>query len=130
TPGSPLEQAIGEAARRGSDVERRDSANLDAERFERPVELLAASSDEAGGRRHGDGRIAGDQRSGLVDAAACGADEPRQDEGLGLLARRGEPALDEEEVDALAVSRWHGGAHALRLTTYSARAARGRARSP
>ena len=92
-----LEQAVGEAARRGADVEAVRVGRVDAECVERVRELLAASRNEW--RRPLDREL-----GVLVDllAGLCVAgDEAGQHERLRLRARLREAALDEEDIEAL-----------------------------
>ena len=51
---SSLQQAVGKAAGRGTDVERRLAGDVEREHLERPIKLFAAAPDEAG-------RLGGDQ---------------------------------------------------------------------
>ena len=57
TPGTPLQQAIGEPTGRRARVEHAHARHVDAECLERGVELLPASTDEPGVRSLQDHRV-------------------------------------------------------------------------
>ena len=95
--GPGLEQAVGEATRGGAHVEHVLAVDIDFELLERRRELLTAAGDEA---------CAGDdlELGRLVDLLAglgVALDAPGQDERLRLRARLGQPALDEQHIQAL-----------------------------
>ena len=95
-PGSTaLEQDIGEAARRGPDVQAVAAGRVDAEGFERVRQLLAAPRDVR--RRRGDRQLRGLVH--LVARLLVAGDEPSQDERLGLGAALGEPPLHQQDVE-------------------------------
>ena len=68
--GAALEQAVGEAAGRGADVERSRARRVDAERLERVRELLAAARDEPRRPLDHELDVVGDLRARLVVARA------------------------------------------------------------
>jgi hypothetical protein len=92
-----LEEDVGEAARRGADVQAAPSVGVDAEDVEGMVELLAAPGDEPL-------RLGQLQRSRLVDLLPGFGEAghpPGHHERLRLRARLGQAALDEQHVEAL-----------------------------
>jgi hypothetical protein len=92
-----LKEDVGEAARRGADVEAATAPGIDAEDLERVVELLAAAG-------HEPRLLAELQRDGLVHLLPRLVESghpPGHHERLRLGARLGEAALDEENVEAL-----------------------------
>ncbi len=92
-----LEEDVGEAARRGTDVEAAPARDLDAERVERVRELLAAPGDEARWPLDGElGRLVD-----LLARLAMAGHQAREDERLRLCAAFGEPALDQQDVEPL-----------------------------
>src|SRR5262249_1128050 len=140
-----LQQAVGESPRGRSHVEGACALDVDREALERAIELLAATTDEAGAWRDHELGVGREERAGLVHAPSARADAARENERLGLLARRGEPALDERPVRtgggaAAADGRGAGppgrsaasgrSAHRCRRTAYSASAASGAADGP
>src|SRR5438067_214551 len=93
----PLQEDVGEPARRGADVEAVETGDIDPERVERVTQLLATARDEL--RRRGDGELSVllDLHAGLrVPGHAAG-----EDERLRLSSRLRQAALDEEDVEAL-----------------------------
>ena len=92
-----LEQAVREPARRGADVGAVAARDVDGERVERVLQLLAAARDEARRPLDVELGVLGDLLARLVVAG----DEPGEHERLRLRARLREPALDEEHVEAL-----------------------------
>src|SRR6476659_682735 len=94
--GAALQQHVGEAAGRRADVESITSGDVDLERVERVVELLAAARDKARRLGHGQlGRLLHLLAGLLVARHATG-----QHQRLRLGAALGEPALDEQDVEA------------------------------
>ena len=95
--GAGLQEAVGEAARRGPDVQAILPDHVDLERLERVRELLAPTGDEA--------RPALDlERGGLVDLLPrlrVSLHAPGEDERLRLRAAFGEPTLDQQDVQPL-----------------------------
>ena len=94
---APLEQAVGEATGRGAEVEAVEARHVETHGVESVGELLAAARDEA--RRRLDRQL-----GVLVDLRArlgVAGHEPGEDERLSLRAALGEPALDEQDVQAL-----------------------------
>src|SRR5439155_9238165 len=98
--GTELEEAVGEAAGRSSDVETDETARVQVERLEPRRELDAAAGD-AGVRGPLDRDLRGlvDRRPGLVRAAAGHRDGAGEDHALRFLARRSETARDEQPVE-------------------------------
>ena len=95
--GAGLEEAVGEAAGRGADVETVLAGDVEAESLERGSELLAAARDEARARGDLELRALLDLLAGL----RVPLDAPGEHERLRLRAALGEPALDEQHVQAL-----------------------------
>ena len=95
-----LQEAIGEAARRGPDVEAIQPCRVDPERGQRGGELVAAARDvrrplidlERGALRNRGAR--------LRDDAAVDAHAPGHHERLGTAAGLGEPALVEQLIES------------------------------
>ena len=99
--GAPLQKAIGESPGRGADVEADEARGIDAEVVEGGGELDASARDVGMGRTgHGDLRRLVDARTRLGSRAPVHRDEAGEDQGLRLLPRRREPAIDEEQVEA------------------------------
>ena len=92
-----LEQVVGEAARRRAHVDRVAPVELDVELLERVRELLAAAGDEARPLLDRELGVVGHLMARLVVAGH----EPGQHECLCLSAALCEPALDQEDVEAL-----------------------------
>ena len=99
--GAALEQHVGEAARRGADVEADHALGIDGETIEAVGELQAAA------RRVRmrlaldlERRVVGNGRARLLQAPRSGKDAAGHDEGLGLGARLRQAALDEELIEA------------------------------
>ncbi len=92
-----LQEAVGEAAGRGTDVDTARSGDVDAERAECVRELLAAAGDET---RRGVDRELG-VGVDLLPGLRASRDQPCEHERLRLRARLGEPALDEQDVEPL-----------------------------
>jgi hypothetical protein len=101
--GATLEQHIGEAACRSANVERGPAAHLDRERLER-VRKLETTAAHIGvvGCDQRDVCIARDAGARLRNRGPVHAHLAGHDQGAGALARRGELAFDEEEIEALA----------------------------
>ena len=96
-----LQQAVGEAAGRRADVERPAAGDVDRERVEGGVELLAAASDEARrGPRDDDGVTGRDEPRRLVGDGAVDQHPPGGDRRAGIGAAGGETAPDELGVEA------------------------------
>ena len=96
-----LEEAVGEAAGRGSHVEAMLPGHVEVERVERVRELLAPARDEARARRDLERRRLLDLLAGLLVALHASG----EDERLRLRAALREAALDKEDVQPLL----HGG---------------------
>ena len=112
--GAALEQAVGEAAGRGAEVEAIEAGHVERDGVERVRELHPAARDER--RRRLDRQL-----RALVDLRArlrVAGDEPGKDERLGLGTALREPALDEQDVQSLL--------HAVRLATTQIAAAEAR----
>ena len=96
--GAALQEAVGEATRRGAEVEAVPPRGIDLERVERVRELLAAAGDEPRRALDVELGVVGDLRAGLREARH----EPGEHERLRLRAALGETALDEQDVEPLA----------------------------
>ena len=109
--GAALQQHVGEAAGRGADVERHHARGIDAEMVEAVGELEPASGDV--GRAcaaHLERQVGGDALPGLVQPPLAGEDLPGQDQRLRLGAALGQPALDEQLIEAeLCACSWSVG---------------------
>ena len=107
TGGAALEEDVGESAGRRPHVEAVAPRRVDSERVERVIELLAPAGDEP--------RPALDaQLCGLVDLLAglrVAGNEAGEYQRLRLRSRLREPALDEEDVQALRLltPAWNAG---------------------
>ena len=98
-----LQQAVGEAAGRGADVEAPAPGGVDAGRLERVGELDPAARDEARALVDGELDVLGDELAGLGRALAVAAAQPHlagHDRRRRAGARREEPALGEQRVEA------------------------------
>ena len=96
-----LEQDVREAACRRADVQRIAAGRVDAELVEGMRELVAAP-------RHEPRRRFDDEHRGFVHLLTCllvAVDEARHDERLRLSAALGEPAFDQQDIQALAHSQ-------------------------
>jgi hypothetical protein len=90
-----------EPTRGRTDVGARRVANVDAERLERRVELVAAARDEALAGAHFERRVAGDELAALFDAPFAAPHLPGENHALRASSRLGEPALDDEQIRSL-----------------------------
>src|SRR5208283_373561 len=95
-----LEQRVGEAARRGAEIEAIAILNVDAEMREREDELHAAARDERMWAFRDDFGFLRDFLRGLRDRDSIGANESRFDRRAGLGATFEEAALSEQRVRA------------------------------
>ena len=95
--GTGLEEAVREASRRRADVGAVASRDVDVQRVERVLELLATARDEA--RRSLD--FQHDVVRDLLTRLVVTADEPGEHERLCLRARLRQSALDEHHVESL-----------------------------
>ena len=103
--GAALQQAVGEAAGRRPDVERRSPVDVDAEAVEGGVELLAAAPDEPRRRAGDDDRVTGgDQAGRLVGDRTVDEHPPVVDRWLGLAAAGGEAPPHELGVESPAAA--------------------------
>ena len=100
--GAALEQAVGEAAGRGADVEAVEAADVDPEGVEGGVELEPAAGDESAALLDLDPLVGGDQLPRLRRplAAAADPDEAGADRARRRGAGRGEAALGQQRVEA------------------------------
>ena len=100
--GSALEQAVGEAAGRGADVEGATAPGVDREHIEGIGQLASAARDEGGQRRDVDLDVLGDELPRLLRPAPARAEQHLAGEHGGRrAAARGEhPALREQRVEA------------------------------
>ena len=100
TGGTALEQAIGETAGGGSDVDAGPAGGIDVEGVERGFELEAAAADEAGFFLHLQRRVEGELVAGLGEGEVSGTDLAGEAEALCLLAGVAEAAGYEQGVGA------------------------------
>ena len=105
-----LEQAVGEAARRGADIRAVAPFDLDGERCQCGGELLASARDERRGPLDAQLHLVVDLLPGLVVARH----EPGENERLGLAPALGQALLHEEDVEPLRV-RFNGSARELEV---------------
>src|SRR4029079_17241368 len=95
--GAALKEDVGESAGRRPHVEAVAPRRIDSERVERVIELLTPAGDDPCPALDA-------QLGGLVDLFAglrVAGNEAGEYQRLRLCSRRGEPALDEEDVQAL-----------------------------
>ena len=92
-----LQQAVREPAGGRPDVRAVTAGDVDVERGKRIRELLSPARDEARRLLHGQLDVVGD----LLARLRVSENAPGEDERLGLRARLREPALDEDDVEAL-----------------------------
>ena len=111
-----LQQAVGEAAGRGADVEAVEAGDVDSQRLERVRELDAAAGDERRRLDHEQLGVVGDQLARLARERAVAAEPyPAGAHRLGRArTRAGEPALGEQRVDPAPAHRAHGTGELLR----------------
>ena len=98
-----LQQAVGEAARRGPDVQAPAPGDVDARRLQRVGELDPPARDEARALVDGQLDVLGHELAGLGGAIAVAAAQPDlagHDRRRGAGARGEEPALGEQGVEA------------------------------
>ncbi len=93
-----LEQDVGEAAGRGADVDAVEAGRVDAEPVEPVRELLAAARDV---RTAVSCTVSSASSSTWCPGLVVAGHETGHDERLRLRPRLREPALDEEDVEAL-----------------------------
>ena len=94
--GTALEQHVGEAPGRRTDVEAVPAGRVDTEHVERVRQLLAAARDVRRRRRHRQlGRLVH-----LLPRLLVAGNEPGEDERLRLGAALGQPPLDQQHVEA------------------------------
>jgi len=115
--GAGLERAVGEAAGGGADVEHVGPFQIDGETLDKPGEFLATTTHEA--RRLFDDQLDVDRvfLAGLVEALGAAQHAAAHDETLGLGARGGEAAGDQELVETL----FFRGAHRAKLSAVPSR---------
>jgi hypothetical protein len=94
---APLEEDVGEAAGRGSDIDAIEAGRVDAEPIEPVRELLPSARDV---RRQALDLELGVLRN-LLARLVVAAHKPGEDESLRLRPRPGQAALDEKDVEAL-----------------------------
>ena len=121
-----LQQAIGEAAGGGADVEADLARDIDREMIERGFQLESAAADVARLREQFDLARRVDVRAGLVGLLPVDQHLAGQDQRLRFLARFGEAALDHEQIQPEASWRRR---QARRCTMRSASSRRRSARS-
>ena len=99
-----LQQDVGEAARRGADVEGDQARRIDLEGVERGGQLVAAAADVRVRLGDRDRRVRGDQVARLAvvprRVALPHPDRAGQHQRLGTAARLGQAALDQQLVEA------------------------------
>ncbi len=110
-----LQDAVGESAGRSPDVEHLRAAQVEAESLQGGLELFAAPADEAGRTQDLDLGLGGEFPPGLVQPLGAAAHPAGHDQRLGLGARRGQAAGDQQFVKSelghgisvgRATSRW------------------------
>ena len=104
-PGAVLQEAVGEAARGGADVEAAEVGDVEPEGVKGALEFLAAAADEAGFGEEGELGAFGDGLAGLEGLLAVEEDFAGEDEALGRLAGVDEAGLDKGLVETLAHQR-------------------------
>ena len=121
--GAGRERAVGEAAGGGADVEHVGPFQIDGEALDKPGEFFAATADEA--RRLFDDQLDVDRvfLAGLVEALGAAQHAAAHDETLGLGARGGVAAGDQELVETL----FFRGAHRGKLSAAPSRSGSRRA---
>ena len=95
-----LQEAIGEAARRGADVEADEPGHVDRERLERRRQLVSAARHVRRPLVDLERGVRGDRRPGLGDEAPIDTHAPGHDERLGATTRLHEPALAEQLIES------------------------------
>lgn len=98
--GAVLEEAIGEAARGGADVQGIKARDGNGVGVEEALEFLAAAGDEAGRGDDGDGGVGGEFFAWLVEDGGIVADFAREDEGFGLGSGFGQATGDQQLIQA------------------------------
>jgi hypothetical protein len=103
--GAALEQAVGEAAGRGADVERPPAGHRDAERVEGVGQLDPAAGDERGRADQRELHVVGDELTRLLRPATVGPEHhlAGQHRRGGPRARGEGAALGEQVVEAHAL---------------------------
>ncbi len=105
-----LQQAVGEAAGGGADIEASFARGVDAEILERAFQLESGAAGVfCGGSADFDVRVGGDLGSRFFAAGAVYADFSSQDHGLRFFAGFGEAAFDDQEVEPFFFGFWFGG---------------------
>ncbi len=103
------QQAIGEASRRGANIEAGFARNVDTEVFERAFQLQpAATRIFRRGSADFDSRIGGHVHSSLVATRTVHTHLARQNHRLRFLAGVSESPLDDQHVEALLFEFWFG----------------------
>ena len=95
--GSRLQKAVREPTRRRADIGAVAPGDVERERLQRVLQLLASARDEARRALHLELGVLSDLLARLV----MSRDETREHERLRLRARLREPALHEKHVEAL-----------------------------
>lgn len=98
--GAVLEEAIGETAGGGADVEADVAGGVEGEGVESGFEFVACAGDVAVGLNNLDVKVEWDAGAGFGVGEGLAADGVGEDEALGFLAGFGESTLDEELVEA------------------------------
>ena len=98
--GAVLEEAVGEAAGGGADVDAAGAVDAEVEAVEGFLEFEAAAGDEGFGVADAEGGVGGDEVAGFGGGGVVDEDFAGEDEALGLFAGFDEAGGDEEEVEA------------------------------
>ena len=104
--GAALQQHVGEAAGRCADVERLAAVDRDAERVERVRQFDAAAADvRVVGLFERNLCISRDRRAGFLRGLAVDQDDARKNERARPLARLGQAALHEQQIEPASQTR-------------------------
>ena len=98
--GAVLEQAVGEAARGGADIEAAQAGHIDGEGIEGGLELAAAATHVALDLAQVEGSALIEHGGGLHQRERARAGAPGHDQPAGALARLGETPVNEQLVGA------------------------------
>ena len=98
--GAVLEEAVGEPAGRGADVEGSEAADLEGEGRQGGLELVAAAADVAVAGDQFDRVLGTDLAAGFVGGVAGDPDLAGEDRALRLLAALAESAVDEQLIES------------------------------
>jgi len=95
-----LEEAIGEAAGRGADIEAHAAGGIDSEGVERRFELEAAAADVFFGLQHGHRRVRPHSVARLARAPTVDFHDTSHQRALGFFAGFEQPARNEQRIEA------------------------------